>query len=342
MMDTKVINLNKLILVLVSLPFLYMTSLYNYLLFHSLAELFSIFTACGIFIVAWHSRAFLENNYLLFLGVAYLFIGTIDLLHTLAYKGMGVFLGYDANLPTQLWIAVRYMESLSLLVAVVFLKKKLNAERLMGIYAMFTGLLLFSIFYPGWFPDCFTETTGLTAFKKISEYIISLFLVIAIAFIIKSRTEFDPAVFILLTTSLFLTIGAELMFTFYISVYGLSNLIGHYLKLVSFYLIYIAVVQTGLEKPYSLMFRKLKKSEAELRRQRNDLQKALNEIKTLKGILPICASCKKIRDDRGFWKVVEAYIQEHSDAEFSHSICPDCAKKLYPELDIYESDPSPK
>lgn len=62
------------------------------------------------------------------------------------------------------------------------------------------------------------------------------------------------------------------------------------------------------------------------------LQKALEEIKTLKGIIPICASCKKIRDDRGYWKQIESYIQEHSEAEFSHSICQECTKKLYPDL----------
>jgi hypothetical protein len=61
------------------------------------------------------------------------------------------------------------------------------------------------------------------------------------------------------------------------------------------------------------------------------LQEALAKIKTLSGILPICASCKKIRDDRGYWNQVEAYVRDHSEAEFSHGICPDCAKELYPE-----------
>ena len=60
-----------------------------------------------------------------------------------------------------------------------------------------------------------------------------------------------------------------------------------------------------------------------------DLSKALAEIKTLHGIIPICASCKKIRDDEGAWQQVESYIRDHSDAEFSHGICPDCAKRLY-------------
>jgi len=61
-----------------------------------------------------------------------------------------------------------------------------------------------------------------------------------------------------------------------------------------------------------------------------ELQVALQNIKTLQGLIPICASCKKIRDDKGYWNQIEAYISEHSSAEFSHGICPDCAKKIYP------------
>jgi hypothetical protein len=63
-----------------------------------------------------------------------------------------------------------------------------------------------------------------------------------------------------------------------------------------------------------------------------ELQKALEKVKTLSGFLPICASCKKIRDDKGYWNQIEAYISEHSEAEFSHGICPECAKKLYPDF----------
>ena len=62
-----------------------------------------------------------------------------------------------------------------------------------------------------------------------------------------------------------------------------------------------------------------------------DLQRSLAEVKTLSGLLPICASCKKIRDDKGYWNQIEAYIHEHSDVTFSHGICPDCTQKLYPE-----------
>lgn len=64
------------------------------------------------------------------------------------------------------------------------------------------------------------------------------------------------------------------------------------------------------------------------------LEKALGDVKLLSGLLPICASCKKIRDDKGYWKQIELYIRQHSEAEFSHFICPECVKKLYPNSDI--------
>jgi CheY-like chemotaxis protein len=72
--------------------------------------------------------------------------------------------------------------------------------------------------------------------------------------------------------------------------------------------------------------------EAERRTLMRKLQEAMDEIKTLSGIIPICASCKKIRNDAGYWEAVEEYIEHHSDAQFSHGVCPECAAKLYPEL----------
>ena len=71
-----------------------------------------------------------------------------------------------------------------------------------------------------------------------------------------------------------------------------------------------------------------------LKEQNVELQKALVEVKTLRGMIPICANCKKVRDDAGYWNRIEDYIRMNSEAEFSHSICPDCVKKLYPDLQI--------
>jgi hypothetical protein len=72
--------------------------------------------------------------------------------------------------------------------------------------------------------------------------------------------------------------------------------------------------------------------------EKKKLEEALAEIKKLSGMLPICASCKKIRDDQGYWTQIESYISRYSDTQFSHGICPDCARKLYG--DLYEKTPS--
>ena len=77
---------------------------------------------------------------------------------------------------------------------------------------------------------------------------------------------------------------------------------------------------------------KRKQVEKEREKLIAELQDAATKIKTLSGLLPICSSCKKIRDDKGYWKQIESYIRDHSEAEFTHSMCPICAKKFYPEF----------
>lgn len=96
-----------------------------------------------------------------------------------------------------------------------------------------------------------------------------------------------------------------------------------------------------ITKPFQTGIVKLRvKNQIQLKLQRDalvlrnaELKEALAKIKTLSGFIPICASCKKIRDDQGYWSQLEVYIHEHSDAEFSHSYCPECIEKLYPQYD---------
>jgi len=75
-----------------------------------------------------------------------------------------------------------------------------------------------------------------------------------------------------------------------------------------------------------------KKIEAERNKMIEQLNETLSKVKTLSGLLPICSSCKKIRDDKGYWQKLETFVHEHSNAEFSHSICPECMEKLYPDF----------
>ena len=205
-------------------------------------------------------------------------MAVIDGVHTLAYKGMGVFPGYDANLPTQLWIAARYLQSISLLVAPAFFRKKPNLTLLFVFYTAISATLLIAIFSRDLFPDCFIEGVGLTSFKIISEYIISIILLVSLLLLALDRRQFESGVFRLLAASIIITILSELAFTSYVSVYGFFNLLGHFLKILAFFLVYKAIIETGFRRPYSLIFRELHEERQNLKAEietKESLQKAL-------------------------------------------------------------------
>jgi hypothetical protein len=96
--------------------------------------------------------------------------------------------------------------------------------------------------------------------------------------------------------------------------------------------------QQGLEETIRRRTAQLRAANTGLKEKNQDLEAAMKEIKTLSGLLPICMHCKKIRNDRGYWQQMETYIHEHSDAQFSHSICRECADKFYPDMDLYEDE----
>jgi uncharacterized protein DUF3365 len=109
------------------------------------------------------------------------------------------------------------------------------------------------------------------------------------------------------------------------------------------YIVILVLGLIGIRFAYSRLIKEEKLREdyiTELKREREKrktinlhLEKAINQVKTLSGLVPICSNCKKIRDDKGYWNQVESYIKKHSDAKLSHGICPECFKKLYPEID---------
>ena len=266
---------------------LYQTTRVNYLLFHSIAELFSVVVAASVFIITWNSVKYIENPYLITVGISYLFIGIFDLLHTLAYKGMPIFTDYDYY-ANQLWIAARAMEGITLLAAFIllFAKKKARVGVLFLCYSTLTILLVASIFYWKIFPVCFVEGQGLTNFKIYSEYAICLILVVSILLLIKNRSMFAGSVYKLILLSIIYAIISELFFTFYIDNYGISNIAGHYFKIFSFVMIYQAIISTGTAEPYRLIFKELSvananlQNEIELRKKTEiDLESKITEHK---------------------------------------------------------------
>jgi PAS domain S-box-containing protein len=260
-----------LIALAIILAALYFLSQYNYLLFHSMVEFASIIIALVIFIIVWSSRSILDNYFFLFLGIAFLFIGVLDFFHTMSYKGMGVFPNVTTNVATQVWIAARYMQAFSLLGAFAFLRRKFNPYAVIVGYTVITSLVLTSVFYWKNFPVAYVDGLGLTPFKIGSEYAISLILVCSIVLLVWKRTAFDQKIVYYLLASIVATIASEMTFTLYVDPYGLLNMVGHLLKVITVFSIYKAVVQIGLVQPDKLLFRNLKQNEQQLARQTTTL-----------------------------------------------------------------------
>ena len=272
--SAKVENLTSFILFAAAVCGLYVSSLYSYLLFHTLVETFCIFVMLAVFLLSWNSRSLLDNHYFLFLAISFLSSGAFELVHTFAYKGVGIFPGYDANLPTQCWIAFRYVFSLSFLAAPLFTTRKLKVPATLAGFAVVTVLLLSAIF-SGNFPDCFVEGSGLTPFKVYSEYLIIAFLFAAIALLLRKREFFDPRVLKALVLSMASATAAEAAFTQYASVYGPANLVGHLFLFLSAFLIYRAMVVTGIREPAAVLFRNLELSREALKNSEERLHFAL-------------------------------------------------------------------
>ena len=254
----------------------YLSSLYSYLLFHSLIEITTIAIGFTLFILAWNARRFLPNNYLNIIGIGYAFIAVIDLLHTLAYKGMNVFPGFDANLPTQLWIAARSLQVVTLCAAPFFMERRVDNRAIFGIYAAAVSVLVAMVF-SGNFPDCYTEGKGLTFFKITSEYVITAFLLASLYLLYRKRKHFSERVFLLIVSSIACTAISEILFTAYMSVHGFANMVGHCFKLAAFYLIYRAILVTGFKEPFGLIFRDLKQAEQALRKSQDILEEKVRE-----------------------------------------------------------------
>lgn len=260
------------LLILATLVGLYVAQGANYLLFHALAEGFSIAVAAAVFMLMWNARRFFRGGVLVWIGIGYLFVAMIDLVHLLAYRGMGVFPITGANTATQLWIAARFLQALVLLTAPLWLRRKPNVHLAsLGCAAVIT-LVLLSVFLWQNFPMAYDDAAGaLTPLKLTAELVICALLVLALLLLVRARREIGKRTLGLLAASVVATLISEISFMLYTDPYGPANLVGHYLKVVAFYLVYKAVVETGLRRPYELLFRDLTQREAELERSQREL-----------------------------------------------------------------------
>jgi hypothetical protein len=263
----------------------YLISCYSLPLLNGIAGIFSVVIAGGVFAVAWNSRGFLENNYLLFLGIAYLFVGALDLLHTLAYGGIRVFPGFGTDLPGQLGFAARGLESLSLCLAPLCLGRCLRPYAVFaGFFLTFAVISLIIFVWPV-FPLGQAAGPGLTALGQTADSLAGVILLGALALLWRRREEFDPEVFHLLLAAIALAAGSELTRTIFAGASDQAGVVGQLLKISSIVLIYKALIETGIRRPYNLLFRNLRLGEAMVRQEQDFADRLMDTAQVMVLIL---------------------------------------------------------
>lgn len=249
---------------------LYACGRYNYLLFHTLTELFTVLTSLVIFVLVWHARRIQENQPLLLLGIASLFIAALDLLHALTYEGMGIFPGNYTVLSAQFRLAFRYLTAFSLLAAPLFTVRKVPVGRTAAVYSAVTAALAFAVF-SGRFPDCSAGGTGSASFRSCGGYALSLLFLAAFALLYSRRAFFDRGFFRPLAWAILVSGAAEFSFARH------GEVPGHILYFASAVLLYRAIVLTWVAEPSQLLYRDFAQNTEFLRKTREELEAKVRE-----------------------------------------------------------------
>ena len=212
-----------------------------------------------------------RGSYLLLIGVSFLFIPCVDLIHTLAYKGMGVF-ATTSNTPTSLWIFARYLQAGTFIAAAIGHKRNWAIRPMIAAFATVTVVGLASILVWDIFPVTYIEGVGLTPFKVVSEYIISAMFLVSLYLLHRIRGDFEPKIYGLLSLAIVFSVLSELSFSSYVGVYDFANLLGHIFKLVVTYLMFKALVKEGIESPFNVIFHDYQVTQSKLLSQAEELR----------------------------------------------------------------------
>ncbi|TDT63299.1 MASE3 domain-containing sensor histidine kinase [Fonticella tunisiensis] len=250
----------------------------SYLLFHTLIEMATILIAFSTFIIAFNTYEISKNSYFTFIGIAFGFVGLADFMHTISYKGIGIFRMDNANIAVQFWIIARYLESISLFISLVFVKKSIKPLKVLASYSVILLILCATIYPLGIFPDCFIEGYGLTEFKVISEYIIIVFLIGSAYLLNKNKESLDRNIFECMMAAIGMKILSGIFFTLYKDVYAFYNMLGHIFKLISFYYIYQVMIKKGIKEPYKLLFNRLDEARNDLKNKSNELENIIKQL----------------------------------------------------------------
>ena len=263
---------------LVILASLYVVSQYNFLLFHCIAEGFTIIVVLVVFMLLWNTRRFFDSGFFVLIGLGCLCAGILDLIHALVHEGMNVFAGDGANTALQAKTAGQAFITGSFLIAPLFLHRQINQARTATAYGLLLALALAAMFWWHVFPDCVVNGHCTTLFAKATRVLSGAMCLGAAALLIHRRRDFDVNVLRYLLVGVLALFVAELASATSLVTNGPIKVVGHLFQVVALYFIYKTFIEVGLTKPYDLLFKNLKQSEEALQRQQRYLETVIDSV----------------------------------------------------------------
>ncbi|MEQ8155144.1 MAG: MASE3 domain-containing protein [Clostridiaceae bacterium] len=250
--------------------FLLFTSSRNFFIFHTAVEISIAMVAFGTFIVASNTYKISGNDFFMFLGTGYAFVGILGLLHTFSYKEFNIFPDASMNMVVQFWIAARLLELGTVLVSLVFVYKKIKNSNFVLIFLIFFAvftLFVLSIMYFKVFPLCWIERSGYTEFKKVTQCLISGGFCFAGLIFSKARRIMDKKLLYYLCASMISTYLCEIMLCIHNNPADFASITGHILKVIAFYFLYRAIIVSGLQRPFDDLIFQLDKTDLNLKEE---------------------------------------------------------------------------
>jgi len=270
--------------------FNHITSPSSYLVFHNIAEFFSVMVSLSMFGVGWYTYDQSKDRHALLLSIAFLGIGIMDFMHALSYADMPAFITPNSsNKSTQFWIAVRLFQAVSFLAsAYVYTDSPSRwlSKKILLPFALFVSLLVFTgiVFFPAHMPATFIVGVGLTPFKKFSEFLVILLLCAAAVAYWRRIARTGDRLLIYYFAAIVICIMSEIAFVNYTSVFDTYNVLGHIYKVAAFSLIYYGIYTASVKAPYvelAEMGDRLKRDVAERQMAEQALQQSEGKYRTL-------------------------------------------------------------
>ncbi len=276
--------------------FLFQMGVVTFRLLHTFAEFVAILIAVSVFLMAWNGRRFLDNGTLRLIGTAYLLVGILNLIHTLASVGFELFPGGNLNLASQFWLSARIVQAAALACAPFFVNRKIDMRVALAAFSVLSLALVFSILVFPVFPAVNQLDGTVSAFTIFAEIAILTAMGVALLRLINIKNQVEERVYTWLVGSILLTIISEALLASPSAGDGLIAALGHFFNLAAFYLIYKTMIETGFTRPMEVLFSDLMKNRESLQKERDFINGVLETANAM--ILVTDESGKIIRFNR--------------------------------------------